>query len=671
MAIFDKSLFKLFLIFWIIFITFARIDGWVENSRLDLTRAIVDEGTFKIDSYANNTGDRAYYNGHYYTDKFPGASFLAVPPYFVFKHIFGTPNINDDFYETNPDPLYNGMVFFIIIFTSALFSALTVVLVYKITIFFTKKKTHRYIAAVTYGLGTIAFNYATLFYDHAISTFFSFLAFYIIYSSLKKSDLSIWRFVLAGLSIGFAVITSPFTLVVLFGLFFYLLFKKAYRQTLYFIVASSLVISLLFIYNFSIFKSFDFTYNYIDKEIFGTKPLLIEESGCIKELMDKNFIHKLFLRFYYNKYTRTDCETNFSVLYSNNEDDFFPIMETNSVGESFLLTNVEEDSYYFTKHYLTNNELKPYFFKYVKTNSNISIFFRKHISDVWIKIFYLSIKDSGYTIIDYERGLVRESDCPFDKRLIEQDVSCNRMVVSLDGIITKKHRKEYILLNETKTINTTLREFKFSWNKQYEKNNLFINLIKLMFYPYRGLLFYSPVLLFSFLGLFFMFKKNKLETVFIFLIFLSLLFFQSSLFLWWGGTAFGPRHLLPVIPFLMIPFVFALKKINIKIVLLITFFSILINLCGMQQLEQVSVPIGNGQVFIEGELWNAVYSWKSIGNPLFNYYLPLFFINGPESTLLKNILWFRLPPFLNVVFLLLISFFILFTRKNRSYFFRY
>ena len=60
---------------------------WNGNSRLDLTRAIVERGTLQIDNYHDDpewlTGDKALYNGHYYSDKAIGSSLLAVPLYFL------------------------------------------------------------------------------------------------------------------------------------------------------------------------------------------------------------------------------------------------------------------------------------------------------------------------------------------------------------------------------------------------------------------------------------------------------------------------------------------------------------------------------------------------------------------------------------------------------------
>src|SRR5919202_6154659 len=54
--------------------------GWNQNSRLDLSRALVERGTLQIDAYADNTGDKAVFDGHAYSDKAPGQALAAVPP---------------------------------------------------------------------------------------------------------------------------------------------------------------------------------------------------------------------------------------------------------------------------------------------------------------------------------------------------------------------------------------------------------------------------------------------------------------------------------------------------------------------------------------------------------------------------------------------------------------
>src|SRR5690242_7086055 len=54
--------------------------GWNQNTRFDLVRAIVEQGTTRIDAYHDNTGDVAMSDDeHYHADKAPGASLTAVP----------------------------------------------------------------------------------------------------------------------------------------------------------------------------------------------------------------------------------------------------------------------------------------------------------------------------------------------------------------------------------------------------------------------------------------------------------------------------------------------------------------------------------------------------------------------------------------------------------------
>lgn len=68
-------------------LTYAYFVGqpsWNQNSRLALTRAMVERGTTAIDPDHVTTGDKSYRDGHFYCDKAPGASWFAALPYGVF-----------------------------------------------------------------------------------------------------------------------------------------------------------------------------------------------------------------------------------------------------------------------------------------------------------------------------------------------------------------------------------------------------------------------------------------------------------------------------------------------------------------------------------------------------------------------------------------------------------
>src|SRR4029079_9328543 len=62
---------------------FQQEPAWDEYRRYDLVQALVEQGTTRIDTYHSNTGDAAFYQGHWYSDKAPGSALLGVPVYVV------------------------------------------------------------------------------------------------------------------------------------------------------------------------------------------------------------------------------------------------------------------------------------------------------------------------------------------------------------------------------------------------------------------------------------------------------------------------------------------------------------------------------------------------------------------------------------------------------------
>src|SRR5436305_112367 len=59
---------------------------WNQDARLDMSLAIVNHATVQIDQYHWNAGvDAAQFEGHYYQNKAPGQSLLAVPVLAAYK----------------------------------------------------------------------------------------------------------------------------------------------------------------------------------------------------------------------------------------------------------------------------------------------------------------------------------------------------------------------------------------------------------------------------------------------------------------------------------------------------------------------------------------------------------------------------------------------------------
>ncbi len=74
---------------WLVYFVHVVPGGGVNPNRyFDLTHSIVNHKVLNIDEYQENTIDKAYKDGHYYSVGLPGPSLAAIPAYFVFKAIY-------------------------------------------------------------------------------------------------------------------------------------------------------------------------------------------------------------------------------------------------------------------------------------------------------------------------------------------------------------------------------------------------------------------------------------------------------------------------------------------------------------------------------------------------------------------------------------------------------
>lgn len=71
----------LFVCLFLPYAYFTNNDGWNQISRLAALHAVVIKQTIVIDDYRVYTGDKAFINGHYYSEKAPGVAVLALPAF--------------------------------------------------------------------------------------------------------------------------------------------------------------------------------------------------------------------------------------------------------------------------------------------------------------------------------------------------------------------------------------------------------------------------------------------------------------------------------------------------------------------------------------------------------------------------------------------------------------
>ena len=192
---------------------FRQVPAWNEYSRYDLVRALVEDGTTRIDRYQQNTGDKAFYGGHYYSDKAPGTAFMGVPVYLLLMLSSSAAGLG------TPDPLtaIQALAFGV--------SGIPTVLLVLLLLRFLRPAVGEgwaLVVSLGYGLGSIAFPFATMFFGHAASAFFLFAAFYVLWGA-KAAERPSWLPTLAGFLAGWAVLVELSTMLGVMALLAYAL----------------------------------------------------------------------------------------------------------------------------------------------------------------------------------------------------------------------------------------------------------------------------------------------------------------------------------------------------------------------------------------------------------------------------------------------------------------
>jgi 4-amino-4-deoxy-L-arabinose transferase-like glycosyltransferase len=236
-----------------------------EFPRFSLASAIVEERSFAIDTLHNRfpyviSGERngiisysiwhnvdyAVYNGHYYSDKAPIGSFLAVPIYFLVRLFTSDIGV---------------LAYFCSLFVSGLLTCFTAVLIYRFGRYYTRDENLRTMVSFSYGLGTLALSYATLFFSHNITAFFVFASFYVLYS-VKRGEKKDKHLFIAGLLAGIAPLSDYYALFVSL-IFLVYCFSFSRLGSVKFLMGFIIALSILPFYNYMLFDNpFAFPQNF-------------------------------------------------------------------------------------------------------------------------------------------------------------------------------------------------------------------------------------------------------------------------------------------------------------------------------------------------------------------------------------------------------------------------
>lgn len=181
---------------------FWQARDWNSASRLMLTYAIVDHATVSISGLEDQTHDRAFVQGRFYTDKLPGLSLLGVPPYLLAKLVFRLPSHPLD---AKGFPLWPAD-YWVTLGTSGLLSALAAVVLVRIARSLGCSPRRAALVGLAYGLATPAFPYATLCYGHQASAFALIASFALIWQPHGPPPRPALHAVLAGFLASYAAV---------------------------------------------------------------------------------------------------------------------------------------------------------------------------------------------------------------------------------------------------------------------------------------------------------------------------------------------------------------------------------------------------------------------------------------------------------------------------------
>jgi hypothetical protein len=224
------------LIFGVTFFSYAYFyegAGWNQNSRFDLVRSIVEQGTLRIDDFQRNTEDKAYANGHYYSDKAPGLALLAVPAAWAGRALLRVPGVD----PASPRGLVD-LAYWVTVWAVALPMAAACACLFWVAMELGCSVSASAFAVLALGLATPMWAYSTLFWGHALAgacLVFAFACALRLRGDVNSAGAMPWGLAL-GLTAGWATVTeypsAPASAIVA-GLALVLVWKDGWRLRLY------------------------------------------------------------------------------------------------------------------------------------------------------------------------------------------------------------------------------------------------------------------------------------------------------------------------------------------------------------------------------------------------------------------------------------------------------
>jgi hypothetical protein len=185
--------------------------GHNEAARLDLMRALVEDGSLAVDRFRYNSADLVVYAGRTYSNKAPGTSFLALPAFAFWRWALSRWPLPGWAY-------WDALAHLTTLSSVGLASTLAALLSFGLVRAVSADAQAALGAILALWLGTILFPFSTALFGHALAASLVAMAFALLFR-VRRQQLPAWRSAgLAGLLSG-AAIATEYPTALLVGLF--------------------------------------------------------------------------------------------------------------------------------------------------------------------------------------------------------------------------------------------------------------------------------------------------------------------------------------------------------------------------------------------------------------------------------------------------------------------
>lgn len=223
-----------------------RVEYDNSRSRYLLVSAIVDYHVLDIDRFERFTVDKAFFDGHYYSNKAIGGPLAAVPFYWVLRALPST---------HGEQPLSPFHVWLLCILTTGIPFAILGVVLMDVAVAWGARATSALWMVLAFAFGSIAWVHAGIFSGHSMAGTFSFLGFAGAQRLRRKGSGTLLA-ALSGLAVGFGALCDYTAMYLAAVLSAYVLWCRIPgRAKAAFLLAGASCAAVLMVYNHACFGS--------------------------------------------------------------------------------------------------------------------------------------------------------------------------------------------------------------------------------------------------------------------------------------------------------------------------------------------------------------------------------------------------------------------------------